>query len=60
MRYEKKFKLLQEVWVKGYDEAMIIVSIMEYDNSDHYIVNSIAKPVHESDITPIVKYYDRH
>jgi hypothetical protein len=33
---------------------------MEYDNSDYYIVNSIAKPVHEKDITPIIKYYDRH
>jgi hypothetical protein len=56
MRYEKKYKLLQEVYVTGYYETKIIVSTMEYSNPNHYLVSGIAKPVHEKDIAPKLKF----
>jgi hypothetical protein len=56
MRYEKKYKLLQEVYVTGYYETKIIVSTMEYSNADYYLVSGIGKPVHEKDIAPKLKF----
>jgi hypothetical protein len=56
MRYPKKYKLLQEVYVTGYDEPKIIVSTMEYSNSDYYLVSGIGKPVHEIFIAEKLKF----
>jgi hypothetical protein len=56
MRYEKKYKLLQEVYVTGYNEPKIIVSTMEYSNADYYLVSGIAKPVNQKDIAPKLKF----
>jgi len=54
MRYDKKYKLLQDVLVNE-DFVTYIVSIMEYANKEYYLVAGIGKPIHEKDITPIKK-----
>ena len=56
MKYQKKYKLLQDVLYK--DFATYIVSTMEYSNNKYYLVAGIGKPVHENDLTPIKKTND--
>lgn len=59
MKYEKKYKLLEDISVCGYitnyrNIVTFIVSTMDTDKY-HYLVAGIGKPVHINDINPINK-----
>lgn len=59
MQRDKKYKLLQDVWIEIDGKAFntFIISTMQYSTKyfNHYILAEIAQPVPEYQIKPLIK-----